>query len=71
MGDDTPREPFDPADYGYDVSKIPPPPPFISDPELIGDMEKPPREYREARARHRKEKWDHRLRWFRRRQHAA
>ncbi len=66
MGNDTPRDPFDPTEFGYDASKIPPPPPFRPDLLLIGDMEKPDREYREARARRRKEKWDHRLRWFRR-----
>lgn len=71
MADDTPREPFNPADHGHDESKIPPAPPFMSDPLLIGDMEKPDRAYREARARRRKEKWDRRLRWFRRPEHAA
>ena len=71
MSDDTPKGPFDPAQFGNDVSKIPSPPPFRPNLDLIGDMEKPDRAYREARARRRKEKWDRRLRWFRRQQHAA
>ena len=71
MSDDTAKEPFDPAELGYDVTNIPAAPPFRPNLDLIGDMEKPDRAYREARARRRKEKWDRRLRWFRRHQHAA